>query len=282
MNIDYQIKPMSRVELNLAIDWAAEEGWNPGLHDADAFYAADPSGYLIGYLKDEPVGCISVVKYGDSFGFLGFYIVRPEFRGEGYGYALWQAGINSLQGRQTGLDGVVEQQPNYRKSGFNLAYRNIRQEGRAGYSAPANQPIVCLRTVSLQSVIDYDQPFFPADRERFLRAWLNMPDTKALGYVNQDRLLGYGMIRPCRSGYKIGPLFADSPDIAEELFLCLQADALADSPIYLDTPEVNESALQLAKRYDMQPVFETARMYTGVPPDLPTSRIFGVTTFELG
>jgi hypothetical protein len=29
-------------------------------------------------------------------------------------------------------------------------------------------------------------------------------------------------------------------------------------------------------------VFETARMYKGPPPDEPLSRIFGVTTFELG
>ncbi|HLA33082.1 MAG TPA: GNAT family N-acetyltransferase, partial [Pseudomonas sp.] len=31
---------MTRAEVDLAIDWAAAEGWNPGLHDADCFYAA--------------------------------------------------------------------------------------------------------------------------------------------------------------------------------------------------------------------------------------------------
>ncbi|MGZ4981767.1 MAG: GNAT family N-acetyltransferase, partial [Methylobacter sp.] len=75
----YTIRTMTRQEINIAVDWATEEGWNPGLHDADCFYAADPSGFLVGLLDDEPIATISVVKYGDSFGFLGFYIVKPEY-----------------------------------------------------------------------------------------------------------------------------------------------------------------------------------------------------------
>ena len=68
----YTIRTMTRQEIDIAIDWAAAEGWNPGLHDADCFYAADPHGFLIGLLGDEPIATISAVKYGASFGFLGF------------------------------------------------------------------------------------------------------------------------------------------------------------------------------------------------------------------
>ena len=112
------IRPMRRADLDIAIDWAAAEGWNPGLDDADAFLAADPQGFLMGWLGDEPVACISVVAYGAAYGFLGFYICRPEFRGQGHGWALWQAGIARLGDRTIGLDGVVEQQANYARSGF--------------------------------------------------------------------------------------------------------------------------------------------------------------------
>jgi hypothetical protein len=38
------------------------EGWNPGLHDDVAFYAADPHGFLIALIDSEPVGCISAVR----------------------------------------------------------------------------------------------------------------------------------------------------------------------------------------------------------------------------
>ena len=42
---------MTRAELDIGIGWAADEGWNPGLHDADSFYATDPGGFLIGRLR---------------------------------------------------------------------------------------------------------------------------------------------------------------------------------------------------------------------------------------
>ena len=50
-----QIRRMGRSDLNMALCWAAREGWNPGLHDADCFYAADPDGFLIGLLDDERI-----------------------------------------------------------------------------------------------------------------------------------------------------------------------------------------------------------------------------------
>src|SRR4051794_9955160 len=101
-----RIRTMTRSEVDLAIDWAGAEGWNPGLHDADCFHVADPTGFLVGLLDDEPVATISVVKYGDTFGFLGFYIVKPVYRGRGYGIGVWNAGLEYLRGRTVGLDGV--------------------------------------------------------------------------------------------------------------------------------------------------------------------------------
>lgn len=71
------IRTASENEFAVAIEWAKSEGWNPGLDDLSAFYAADPGGFLMGFLDDEPVSSISVVRYGDEFGFLGFYIVHP-------------------------------------------------------------------------------------------------------------------------------------------------------------------------------------------------------------
>jgi len=97
---------------------------------AECYFTVDPQGFLIGQLDDDPVATISMVKYGQFFGFLGFYIVKPECRGKGYGMAIWQAGMHYLKGCNIGLDGVVDQQENYKKSGFKLAYRNIRYQGR--------------------------------------------------------------------------------------------------------------------------------------------------------
>jgi ribosomal protein S18 acetylase RimI-like enzyme len=276
---DFSIRSMNRAEVDLAIEWAALEGWNPGLHDAECFYAADPGGFLIGHLKDEPVGCISVVAYDASFGFLGLYIVRPQFRGQGLGLKLWQAGMARLGSRNIGLDGVVAQQDNYRKSGFRLDYRNIRYEGLGKPANPSG--VVDLSSVSFDRLLAYDSRMFPVTRERFLRCWVRQPQAAGRAVFSNGTLAGYGLIRPCRRGYKIGPLFADDEGIAEDLFQSLAAHA-PGAAIYLDVPETNVAAVMLAERHGMQKVFETARMYTGQPPAVPIGSIFGVTTFELG
>lgn len=274
-----RIRPMNRDEVHLAIDWAAEEGWNPGLHDADCFYETDPGGFLIGHLGEEPVGCISVVAYGDTFGFLGLYIVRPPFRGKGLGLQLWQAGMGRMGGRNVGLDGVVAQQPNYRKSGFRLAYRNIRYEGLGENADDAE--LTNLASVPFDTLFAYDSTIFPVARENFLRHWLSQSGATGCARMHDGKVIGYGLLRPCRQGYKIGPLFADDETIAEDVFrrLCTHS---AGAPVYLDVPEKNPRAVALAQRHGMQKIFETARMYTGRFPAAPIERIFGVTTFELG
>lgn len=282
MQTGYVTRTMSRDEVALAIDWAAQEGWNPGLHDAHAFRAADPEGFFVGTLDGEPVASISVVNHDTGFAFLGLYVVRPPWRGRGFGWALWQHGMAHAAGRQVGLDGVVAQQPSYRKSGFELAWRNVRYEGRGGTHAPDDARLVDLAQVPFAAVCSFDKAYFPAGRTAFLQAWLAQPDAAARAWIDDGRLQGWGLVRRCRSGWKIGPLFAERERIAECLYLalCSQADPL--DPVYLDLPEPNPAAVALAQRHHMRMVFETARMYTGRPPHIHMHGLYGVTSFELG
>jgi predicted N-acetyltransferase YhbS len=282
---DLQIRTASRDEVETMLDWAAAEGWNPGLDDVDAFVVADREGFLVATVDDTLVACISVVSYGADFGFLGFYICRPEWRGKGYGWAIWQAGIDKLGDRTIGLDGVVEQQANYRKSGFVLAHRNIRFAGPAMGEEIADPHLVALDGNDSRglggAVIAYDRAFFPGARDAFLRHWLTAPGRRAIAFVEANAVRGFGAIRKCREGYKIGPLFADTPEIAERLFAALTARHRGETVI-LDVPEPNAAAVALAGRHGLEPVFETARMYRGTMPELPLDRIYGFTTFELG
>lgn len=276
----FTIRRMTRAEVDLAIEWAAAEGWNPGLHDAHCFHATDPDGFLIAHLGSEPVGCISVVTYDDSFGFLGLYIVRPEFRGKGYGQQLWKAGMAYLGDRNIGLDGVVAQQANYKKSGFRLAYRNIRYGGISQAAMPSD--MTALSAIPFDALCAYDSALFPVPRARFLREWIAQPEAVGYAVLNDDgRLSGYGLLRRCRQGCKIGPLFADDAGVADRL-LCALSSRAQGALLYLDVPETNPAAVMLTERYGMTKVFETARMYTKEAPVLPFERLFGVTTFELG
>ena len=84
------------------------------------------------------------------------------------------------------------------------------------------------------------------------------------------------------SRLKNRPLFADDSDLAELLFRSMLGIAEEDEPIFFDVPEVNPAAVSLAERHNMKKVFETARIYTGTPSELPLHHVFGVTSFELG
>ena len=281
----FRIRALTREEMSLPIEWAALEGWNPGLHDAACFYAADSDGFLVGELAGEPVGCISAVKYGSEFGFIGLYIVRPEFRGRGFGIQLWQAAMERLAGRNVGLDGVVAQQANYAASGFQLAFRNERFQGvvdRAPQERRLPYGVISARAMPFAKLAEYDQAIFPAPRDAFLKSWLDQPDAGGFAAVEGFRVRGYSIVRRCRLGWKIGPLAADDLPTARGLYEAAAAFAGEGATLFLDVPAGNDAARQLVAELGMTSVFETARMYTGEPPAVDLSKLFGVTSFELG
>jgi GNAT superfamily N-acetyltransferase len=281
--MDCTLRTMRREDLDFAIDLAAAEGWNPGLHDAAAFHAADPAGFLMAERDGRPVGCISAVSYAGRFGFIGLYIVVPECRGEGIGRRLWDAGMARLAGQVVGLDGVPAQQAFYRRSGFELAWQNVRFAGSAWAAGAAADPrIVPLRSVDFGAVCADDARVFPAPRAAFLQSWIAMPDATGLACMDGGRLAGWGLVRRCRQGHKIGPLNADTPAVAETLYAALCASVPAGEAVFLDVPLPNAAAQALAHAQGLQPVFHTARMYAGPAPALALERVFGVTSFELG
>lgn len=283
---EFEVASATEAKFASAIEWAADEGWNPGLDDLAAFHAADPQGFLLGRLDGEPVTSISVVRYGRGFGFLGFYIAKPGLRGKGYGWQTWQAGLKHLSGRIVGLDGVVAQQDNYRKSGFVLAGRNVRYSGiLPDFKGEPSFRVEPITTATLEDAIAYDRAFFPDNREDFMRQWLLATDSsRRRGVVARDdgKIRGIGVVRQCRNGYKIGPLFADHQDLAETIFVELCRALPSGTTVTIDVPEDNRVAVALAESFGMAATFETARMYKGPPPELPIDRTFGVTTFELG
>ncbi|MEU6657714.1 GNAT family N-acetyltransferase [Streptomyces sp. NPDC046821] len=266
--------------------WAADEGWNPGLSDSRSFFAQDPDGFFMGRIDGEPVSAVSVVNYGEDYAFLGFYLVRPDLRGRGYGIATWKAGLVHAGARTVGLDGVPAQQGNYRKSGFDLAHATIRYSGIPQPSPSTGDPepgsvVPVAQAGGLKSIAIYDSCCYPAERPRFLASWLTGDGHHALARVVDGRVTGYGVVRPARDTFRIGPLFADTQDDARALFDALHA-SVGGAAVAVDVPGSNPAAVELAESYGLTPGFATARMYTGPVRPLAGERIFGVTTLELG
>jgi ribosomal protein S18 acetylase RimI-like enzyme len=278
---DLQIRNLRPEEIAIAVDWAAAEGWNPGLSDAACFAIPDAKGFFVGEIDGEPVATVSCVNYDDRFAFLGFYIVRSDFRDRGHGLRIWNAAIAHAGARVIGLDGVVAQQDNYKKSGFQLAYANVRYGGIVAPPPGPPADVVALDTIPFARVEADDAMVFPAPRSAFLRAWVGTSGHVGRALLRDGKLVAWGVIRPCRTGRKIGPLVADDRAAAEAIVQALLASANGGE-IFLDVPAVNREAIALAESLGLKPVFETARMYTGPIAPLRIDRVFGVTSFELG
>jgi hypothetical protein len=239
----------------------------------------DPGAFLMGSLDGEPVTCISVVRYGAGFGFLGCYIARPAVRGKGYGIQVWNAGMKRLAGRNVGLDGVVAQQANYKKSGFRWAWANVRCEGTPPPEpVPAGVTLVDARELPFDRLAAYDRRFFPEARDAFLASWIALGERRSVAAIQDGALVGFAVVRAARAVSRIGPLYAATPDIAAALI-----GALADGkPVAVDAPGRNTEATALMQRLGLKPAFETARMYTGAEPAVDMAALYGVASFELG
>ena len=282
---DMHVRSMTRGELDTMVEWAAREGWNPGLNDAEVFWNADPDGFVAAELNGEMIGGGSIVAYGTRYGFMGFFIMRPDCRGRRLGDRLWNERKRRLSARlhasaSIAMDGVFDMQEYYARGGFRFVCRDLRFEGR-GMKAAHTEGVVEVSSLPFERIDVYDRRHFPAPRSGFLRNWIQRPGGHALAVVEDDAVRGYGVMRPCRTGHKIGPLFAANAGVAEQLLTAFGSRA-SDEPIFLDVPEINRDALALVARHNMKEVFGCARMVLGPIPKLPDAEIFGVTTFELG
>ncbi|GAA4590129.1 RimJ/RimL family protein N-acetyltransferase [Actinoplanes octamycinicus] len=282
---EFVVAPASIDDMGLLAEWATAEGWNPGTGDERIFFPVDPGAFLVGRLDGHPITSISVVRYGAGHGFLGFYLTVPDHRGRGYGLRTWQTGLDRLAGRVIGLDGVVAQQDNYRKSGFQPAWTNLRFQGVPRLDPnTSGATLVDARGLSFADLAAYERRFVPADRDTFLALWISAPNHHALAALQDGALAGLAVRRPAAEGARIGPLYAATPEIAAQLLDALAHDEDDDrlSEIALDVPTINPAAVALAERAGLTPAFETARMYTTARPDIDVSGYYGVACLELG
>ena len=265
-------------ELSLVLDWAAEEGWNPGRDDAAAFFAADPEGFFVAVEQGEPVASISVVNHTSDFAFLGLYIVRKGFRGRGIGLGLWTYALRHAGTRTVGLDGVEAQQENYRASGFTYFGGTTRFTGLI--SPQHRTDINAADQGDIETLIQMEATASGVSKPRYMRPWLS-GDVGRTTFVKRDQgvITGFCTIRTCTTGAKIGPLIAENVDVAQQLLA--HATAGVVGPVSMDVPDTATALTELCETLGWQPGFKTARMYNGAF-DVPGHKCYAVSSLELG
>ncbi|MGC8202563.1 GNAT family N-acetyltransferase [Aliiroseovarius sp. PTFE2010] len=265
-------------EVAQMLDWAADEGWNPGLDDAAAFYGADPGGFFVAEIAGAPVAAISVVNHSRDYAFLGLYLCRPEHRGKGVGFGLWQHALDHAGARTVGLDGVPEQEANYARSGFVLTGRTRRLIGRLS-AKPLTLPPA--RPEHIAGLMALDGAANGVIRPAFLDEWLrNGPTRKTVVLQNGAEITGFATARACHEGCKIGPIVAPNADDA--LHLAQQAAAaLGIRDVIIDVPDHAVGFGGLLRGIGFNETFATARMYRGAPARM-SGALCAVATLELG
>lgn len=284
MGMGFEISPARPGQWGQIVLWAAKEGWNPGRHDAEHFLAQDPDGFLLGRLDGKVVSAISVVNYSPDYAFLGFYLVRPDRRGQGYGIETWHAGMRHADGRTVGLDGVPDQQGNYRREGFIPAYTTIRYRGKPNLEHKGEdiEGVAPVQAKDLDLLAALDAAGHPADRPSFATRWAADPRHTTKVRYRDGLLTGYGVLRPAHDGFRIGPLLATTPRDAGAILAALLLEVGEDATVSLDIPEPHHVARNLAELHGLSPASRTERMYTGPIRTLQQSLVYGVMSLELG
>lgn len=272
------LRNATEVELARVLDWAAAEGWNPGLDDAPAFFAADPQGFFVAVEDGVPVAAISVVNHDEQFAFLGLYIVQPEFRGKGIGLRLWQHALEHAGSRTVGLDGVAEQQENYAASGFVHAGGTTRYVGEL--QSVACEGIGLVQPEDIPRLVEAEQSASGCRKNAYLSAWFHeTANRKTLLLRNSGPRPAFCTVRKCREGAKIGPLVAEAATDAE--LLIRHAATVFGGGVMIDVPDASPDLAELCKRLSLTPGFQTARMYRGAYQTGAPS-LFAVASLELG
>jgi ribosomal-protein-alanine N-acetyltransferase len=288
-----KIHPLERADIPLVTAWARAEGFAPGAGDVAIYRQSDRQGLWLGWLGQEPVGCVAGVRYNEAYGFLGLYLVRPEHRGRGYGVQLWRHAMAHLEDLPcVGLEAAPERVDDYAGWGFRPASPTTRwqrlQEGDGPPppSPPPGEPLLLEGAAIPRTAVQiFDARREPTPRPHFLAQWLDHPAGTVLALVDgAGDCHGFGRIRPCLlrrgEGWRIGPLLAESTEAARRLLQGL----IHRHPgvVLLDAPGANPAAAPLLESLGFRPISHTLRMYRGTAPDVPLTDVYGLACLELG
>ena len=100
-------------------NWSILEGFSPGIDDVSIYRNTDKQGVWVACLDNNPIGSIACIKYNALYGFIGLFIVKKEFRNNGYGVRLWKHALEYLRKVDCiGLEAAPDRLNDYAKWGF--------------------------------------------------------------------------------------------------------------------------------------------------------------------
>lgn len=247
------VRPLTSTDLPLGMRLKSAAGWNQTEADWRRALSLDPQGSFVGQLDGADVGTVASVTFG-PVAWIGLMLVDPAARGRGVGKRLMLAALEYLDRRgvmTVRLDATPQGEPLYRQLGFAADFLLHRWSGRPQTrESKIPSEIAPIGPANLSAVAQLDRQITRTDRSPLIAALLD--ETPRLAHLvrRDDRVAGYLLSRAGTNATQIGPCLADDPDAGAALLRFALA-RLADQPVFIDIPEVNEPARAIAQEHGL-------------------------------
>ena len=290
-------------DLQWVMKMATEVGWGPREKEAECYFSAGLTPYFyIGELKGKRIGCVSLVRHGETMAFVGYRILAKPFREEGYGERLAEfvESLGDKRNIQTMVD--MKQKDVTQKRGYHPGWKvTVYQftasravEGLANSQLPPSvEQILPASQADFEKLFGYGADMLGSSQtcKLVLAAWLShLQESSWVAIGITGEVVGYlimsKLTRFPEQGYRIAPFYADSSPIARCLLKVAVEFASANNPrhnIVMDVPVDNnpESISIVEKEIGAKPIQECI-FFSG--KELPTkhlSKVFGIASASI-
>lgn len=141
--------------------------------------------------------------------------------------------------------------------------------------------ILSISDIDFSSLLEYDTALHTLPRTEYITLFLSIPNTitkVAVDKNDRQKILGYGAVQQLGSGFHIGPLYADKPDVVSEIMHSLLCELPASKPISVFVPTKNEVAVHMIENmgFKQNPNLIFERIYSKKIIPLPFERVYAM------
>jgi len=283
---DLLIRPFQPSDIDAGMRFKQFAGWNQVPEDWMGLLQLDPEGCFVGEIDGSVVGTATGLRFDERLGWIGMVLVDPDFRRRGIATRLMLHAIEYLESspcRCLKLDATDAGAKVYEKMGFQVEY-TVERWLRAGRSKnrfeESDASIRAVEFEDLARIGKWDEPIFGGDRTRLLEWYLTR--CKAYWLRRAEAPEGFVFGRPGSNAFQIGPLAADTIEVAEILFRRLLAEVPGDRVI-ADIVTPNAAATSMLEAHGFKRFRVLQRMFRSVNknPGIP-GKVFCIAGFEFG
>ena len=285
-------------DLQWVIKRATEEGFGPREKEAECYFSAGLTPYFyIGELKGKRIGCVSLVRHGETVAFGGNLFVAKAYRKQGYGMELFDFAEALADQCDRRMMAVMKMKDHLLKKGYLLGWivkvyqftASRAVEGLASSQLPPSvEQILPARQADFEKLFAYGADMLGTSQtcKLVLAAWLShLQESSWVAIDNKEEVVGYlimsKLTRFPEQGYFIAPFYADSVPIARSLLKVAVEFASANNPrhnivVYAPVDFNPEGVSMLEKEVGATPIEEITSMSSKELPTAQLSKVFGI------